>query len=355
MYRALPRRAGLWPSFVVLALASLSVVVRAQNPVPVATAAASPVADISANERLALLQTLLNRWAPTIQSTPRANVDGWRDRVSTLAMKADPADLRAALRGETYEAALGALSGHTVSSSDGASDGPLSTGATTAPRLGDLAADLTYTPVTPCRILDTRNTADGPIPATSSRSFVSVGMNSYDTQGGASTNCGTIGVYATAVAINLTAVAPTGNGFTTVYPYNTTMPLSASITYTPGAVLNNTVITRIPTLVQAFDFTIYTFAQSHYVGDIVGYFSPPIATPVQCINGTRTTAVVSPGSEIDMALAACPIGYTAVSALCHAVATMTISGPTFCGFYNNLLPNPVSIEGWAICCRVPGR
>ena len=95
MNRSLTRRTGFWSSLVVLALASVSVVVRAQSPVPVAVAAAPPVADMSANERLALLQTLLNRWAPTIQSTPGANVNGWRDRVSTLAMRADPADLRA--------------------------------------------------------------------------------------------------------------------------------------------------------------------------------------------------------------------------------------------------------------------
>jgi len=54
--------------------------------------------------------------------------------------------------------------------------------------LGDTAADLVYTPVTPCRILDTR-LAGGPLAADTPRSF-SVTAANLGFQGGNASGCG---------------------------------------------------------------------------------------------------------------------------------------------------------------------
>ena len=38
----------------------------------------------------------------------------------------------------------------------------------------------------------------------------------------------------------------------------------------------------------SLDFTIYSSAQSHYVVDIVGYFAPPQATELDCLETAQT-------------------------------------------------------------------
>jgi len=72
--------------------------------------------------------------------------------------------------------------------------------------LGDSQADLVYTPVTPCRIIDTRY-AGGPIPAGTTRSFLVTGTN-YSAQGGIATGCGVPFGPTTAAVVNFVAVNP---------------------------------------------------------------------------------------------------------------------------------------------------
>jgi len=75
--------------------------------------------------------------------------------------------------------------------------------------LGDTSDDLVYTPVVPCRIVDTRN-AGGAIGASSSRDFkVWVSSGGFTAQGGSATNCN-IPANPTAVVLNITAVTPAG-------------------------------------------------------------------------------------------------------------------------------------------------
>src|SRR5256885_16998335 len=69
--------------------------------------------------------------------------------------------------------------------------------------LGDSAADLSYTPVTPCRILDTR-IVGGPIAAGGQRNFLVTGTN-LSSQGGSATGCG-VPTAGTAAVINFVAV-----------------------------------------------------------------------------------------------------------------------------------------------------
>lgn len=339
---------GLFPS-----------VAGAQIPVPPRMAVNGPVAspsvvDMTMEERLALTQTLINRWSSAIQAAPGASVDMWRDRATSRMMKADAANLRAAAKGETYDAAMSALSGIRT---DLTAAADTLGGSVAAPRLGDLNVDLTYTPITPCRILDTR-LAGGVIPATGTRSFVAVGASSYASQGGSSTDCGTLGVQASAVAVNLTAVSPSGNGFTTVFRYNSTMPLSASLTYTPGAVLNNTVISPVPNPLQAFDISVYTFAESHYVGDIVGYFARPVATPLECVETSKATITIGVDVITSLFAPACPTGYTPMAMRCETPnfqdVILTAVTEATCR-YANRLSTAQSISAWQKCCRVPGR
>jgi len=78
--------------------------------------------------------------------------------------------------------------------------------------LGDTGADLIYTPIAPCRIIDTREPgAGGPIPGNGTRDFVVVGTTGFESQGGHSGGCG-IPEDATSVMINFIAVASATSG-----------------------------------------------------------------------------------------------------------------------------------------------
>ena len=86
---------------------------------------------------------------------------------------------------------------------------PIAAGLIHTKALGDADDDLVYTPVTPCREIDTR-IAGGQISANSSRNFkVWVSSGGFTAQGGSATNCN-IPANPVAVVVNLTTVSPSG-------------------------------------------------------------------------------------------------------------------------------------------------
>ena len=75
--------------------------------------------------------------------------------------------------------------------------------------LGDTSSDLVYTPLTPCRVFDTRipgGALDPDVP----RSFVVAGTERFEAQGGQAGGCAVPLGRATAVVVNLVAVSPSG-------------------------------------------------------------------------------------------------------------------------------------------------
>jgi len=224
----------------------------------------------------------------------------------------------------------------------------------------DLNADLVYTPVTPCRIVDTRSTAQGAIDPGTSRSFAAIASPNYTAQGGSATDCGTTGLEATVVMLVATAVTPTAPGSATFYPFNTSRPDSASLQFAAGAIVPNTLAVRIPNPRVTTDFTVFTTAQSHFVVDIVGYFAPPRATALQCTRQFGTFVNVPANTYGFGVSATCPVGYTATGLGIEAAANVVMadsaineSGGTV--FTWNLGSTAQSTRAWIQCCRVPGR
>lgn len=144
--------------------------------------------------------------------------------------------------------------------------------------LGDANDDLVYTPVVPCRIVDTRN-AGGQIGANSSRDFkVWVSAGGFTAQGGSATNC-SVPANPVAVVVNITAVAPTGSGNFIAYP--TGSPTFTSVlNYQSGEnALANGAIVPACRPGCANQLTIATNgAGADVVIDIAGYFKPPSGT-----------------------------------------------------------------------------
>lgn len=182
-----------------------------------------------------------------------------------------------------------------------------------APVFGDLAADLVYTPITPCRVLDTRFAVspwNGPIPGNASINFqVNDSFGAIPSQGGNPAGCPqmpTIGE-PSAVAVTLTVV-PQAAGDLRAYAYSGPTPLASVLNYSPGSVLANTTI--VPSC-QACgpDITVLVdVGATHIIADVVGYFRPPIATPTDVLVLNSLTTV-SNGSIFNLFTPSCPAGW----------------------------------------------
>jgi hypothetical protein len=318
---------------------------------------------ITPAERGQLTRQFVRKWGLYVQQVHDIDVRTWSERMVPQFVTVDSDNFRNALKRNTFEGALDTLNGTGHRMSDErvitklANEQIAKAGGNTK-SLGALSNDLVYTPIAPCRIIDTRSTAAGAIAANSTRSFVAINASNFTSQGGSATNCGTLGLNATAVAVNVTAVTPTNAGYATAFPFGTPQPVAASVNYAAGAIVNNALIVQIPNPLSSFDFTIYTFAQSHYVVDIVGYFAPPLATELACLD-VPGTATPLPTGFTTVSAAGCPTGYTSVSLNCDTsnfnsiLAGQRESAGTC--FFNNTTASTYSGTAIRKCCRVPGR
>ena len=352
-----------------LALAAVATTVSAQPPgaagVQQSRATAS-AAKVSPKERGQLTHQFVTKWGNYVQRVYNVPVGTWAKRMVPNFVRADASNFRNALKRDTFEGAMAELTGtgHRISDdaviTQLASMEPTAAGVRpriTARTLGALSNDLVYTPVAPCRIIDTRNTAAGAIAANSTRNFVAFGISNFSSQGGSATNCGVNPLAATAVAINLTAVTPTAAGYATAYPYNTTQPVAASVNYAAGDIVNNALIVQTPNPIAAFDITLYTFASSHYVADIVGYFAPPVATALQCVETANTVVNVAAGGTANAVAPVCATGYTQTATNCESsdwLVPFVFFHNGTCSARNNSAAAQ-DIRASRTCCRVPGR
>lgn len=294
-----------------------------------------------------LARGIVDRWSSHVRDTYPIGVAGWSVEMAPVFAEASLEELRAAAAATTFEDMNTRLLG--LPPRDGTR------------ALGDAAQDLVFVPVTPCRLIDTR-VAGGRIAANSTRSFDVSVAGSYASQGGEASDCGLAagGSFAAAV-INFTVVNPSAAGFITAYPLNAPQPLASSLNYAAGDVVGNEVVVKLDLGVATAEMNVYSFAQTHLVADIVGYFAPPVATPLQCVD-TTITQVIQQNAGANFYTPSCPAGYTITGGGCtsNSYATRLVSFKTeagtnnqFCSYYNEALTTEVM--GYARCCRIPGR
>jgi uncharacterized repeat protein (TIGR01451 family) len=128
-------------------------------------------------------------------------------------------------------------------------------------------AALSFVPITPCRVADTRNPAGafgGPnIAAAGTRDFVIPN--------------GACGIPATAQAYSLNAaMVPSGKGWITLYPTGQSLPLAASVNSPDGRVKSNGAIVPAGT---GGAISVYASVTTDVVLDINGYFVPAASNP----------------------------------------------------------------------------
>jgi V8-like Glu-specific endopeptidase len=158
--------------------------------------------------------------------------------------------------------------------------------------------ELAYTPVTPCRIVDTRNTSAGMIGASTQRNFRVFGSGSaISSQGGAAAGCPSPLGEPLAAHINVIAVDPTGKGNLQAFPVGAGSGAGLTVNYnTIDTNLANAGTVKTVTGGGA-DFTVASnFASAHTVIDVMGYYYPDgdllyaSVTPCRIVDTRNTTA-----------------------------------------------------------------
>ena len=227
-------------------------------------------------------------------------------------------------------------------------------------QLGSSASDLVFTPVTPCRIFDTRTSqgGTGPIAAGGTKNFLIWGVTSYAGQGGAASNCGiTAGSNTAAVAVNFTVVSPATPGFITAFPFGTTRPTAATVNFNAGDVRGNFSIAK-NAQGGASDLSVYSTSNVEVVGDVVGYYSRPVSAGSFVCTTTAGVTVAIAGSGAGTAFAsACPANYVATGTNCRASSFdvfFAVSDNGQCSA-KNTGGAAANITAESRCCQVPGR
>ena len=138
--------------------------------------------------------------------------------------------------------------------------------------LGSLASNLVYTPVTPCRVIDTRLSAGGIVSANAGQQF-HISSTDYSAQGGQAAGCG-VPADVSAVAVNVVSTGQTGAGHLRVVASGGNVPNISFLNYQPGINLANAGIAKIGTYGGKTGIFIYSAnSASHAVVDVMGYFS----------------------------------------------------------------------------------
>ena len=239
----------------------------------------SPVMQISAQER-----SRGNEAAEAVLSAQRAATAESILAAKELARgEAFDASIRAGLKSRMETLSLEQLAGLALQGAD--ADLPHA--------LGSVTSDLVYTPVTPCRVFDTRPGSGGPGPIAAGGQYnvlVAGSAAGFVTQGGTAGGCG-VPVGATSAIINFVTVGPSGPGNIRAWAVENPQPPAPN-----AAIINYGVVAGLAAIANgvavplcnpaatscaAGDLRLQADTSStNILGDVVGYFrNPQGATP----------------------------------------------------------------------------
>jgi hypothetical protein len=155
-----------------------------------------------------------------------------------------------------------------------------------------------FVSIDPVRILDTRD----PTNVGLSGPFVSAVPLDLVVTGTVTTTTGTkvvVPTGATAVAMNVTVVTPTANGFVSIRPADATgLPSVSSLNFKAGDIVPNAVTVQLPTVGAdqgrieiTYDAYGTTGPTTDLLIDVVGYYTATATTPATTASGERLSIV----------------------------------------------------------------
>lgn len=309
--------------------------------------------------RAELGKSIVSRWAPYVEKTYGSTGQGWAQRMDGTFKTADIANLERAASANDFQSMTNSLLGG-VGSIETATTGKVATPAVTPKSFGSPGADLVYTPLTPCRIIDTR-VVGGALTPDSTRSYNAFTATDFTGQGGDATNCG-IPANVSALTVKIVSVNALQAGYFTAYPTNEAKPLAASLNYT-GSITSNESHLKLCRPACDKQFSVYSLRQSDLVVDVTGYFKEPTATALDCSVAQQSGFLDLLGG-LQTRTINCAVGYTATSGSCSGPLGLTVSGsePAVvngqpkgwkCDLVGSLL-SAIAYKATATCCRVPG-
>lgn len=178
--------------------------------------------------------------------------------------------------------------------------------------IGDTSNSLVYTPIAPCRIVDTRGVGarTGILGAGSQRIFDLESSGLTSGQGGAATCPGLPGFSYAAWAINITVTGFSANGGLTVWAVGTSQPTASAINYSAGhvpSIANGLVVPGCYGC--ADDIVVRAFgAGTHVLIDVVGYFQPTASTAASVTRLAGTPGNIAAGGAGFVDGGNCPSG-----------------------------------------------
>ncbi|MHA3701999.1 hypothetical protein ACXR2U_07420 [Jatrophihabitans sp. YIM 134969] len=163
----------------------------------------------------------------------------------------------------------------------------------------DTATELKYTAVTPCRVLDTRKAAAGPLALNTTRNVFVAGTFGFAPQGGTSGGCG-VPIGATSVTATVATVTPPGSGYLVGWAAGTPKPGTSFLNFSAGKVTSTGVTLPIAKSASAqLSLQAQAPGSTQVIMDVTGYYTLPLSVVVN-FNGTvsssggRVTAVATP-------------------------------------------------------------
>ena len=112
---------------------------------------------------------------------------------------------------------------------------------------------------------------------------------------------------------------------------------------------------------SANELSIYSFAQTHVVADIVGYYINPVLGQLDCEEKSDPSLTVAAGGTVTDFSPVCIAGYKVVSGGCTSSTfdsrvvssrTFTSTNSHFCAFRNGGAGN-MSATTYSVCCKLP--
>lgn len=246
------------------------------NTSSIGTALVAPGSQIDAVQAAS---ELADRWGATAEARGY-DVDAWRSELAANVQRLGPDRVAQAVQAGSYGEMITAVTGKNpdeVLSFNVADEVPQA--------LGDKGIDLSFRPINPCRVLDTRIAAAEYLGPRASGSTTTISTNvtaRIALQGGNPLGCPLPAVDAGAVAYNVTVVDYTGNAFVTVFPFSATRPNASTVNMGPGTapspIANSAVVQQCVNCGANTDISFYVEgASTNVLIDIVGYYDPPAA------------------------------------------------------------------------------
>lgn len=184
-----------------------------------------------------------------------------------------------------------------------------------------------FVPVSPVRVLDTRNSG-APVPQGGT---VTVDLSSRTPAN------------ATAVVLNVTGTQPTGGTFVTVYPAGEPRPDASNLNLVPGQTRANAVTVGLDSADRRI--SLYNNAgNTHLIADLAGYYVDGAASRYTAVQpgrvlDTRGTGPVGPGGTVAVSFPWLPNSATAVTLNVTGVSAST---NTFVTAFPNGQPAPLA-------------